>query len=211
MQVGLDKQEQHGNIVLSGFMGCGKSTIGRRLASALGMQFIDMDRYIEEQTGLKVREIFEQFGEAHFRALETETVRMLAGRSDCVVATGGGTLMRAENVEAFHAGGGTIYFLDVPLAALQERLKNDRRRPLLQVPDRRAVIERLLAERRPQYLASADVVVDAGAPTVVVVRRMCALRGVEMPKRPAAQPQNEGKAKRRRRRRKRPSQPQENS
>ena len=61
------------------------------------------------------------------------------------------------------------YYLDVPLAALQERLKNDKRRPLLQTPDRRAVIERLLNERRPKYLASADVVVDAGAPTVVVV------------------------------------------
>ena len=182
-----------GNIVLSGFMGCGKSTIGRRLAAALGMKFVDMDRYIEEKAGLKVREIFEQYGEAHFRALETETVRALAAGEDCVVATGGGTLMRPENVEAFHAGGGTIYFLDVPLAALQERLKNDKRRPLLQVPDRRAVIERLLNERRPQYLASADVVVDAGAPT----------------------PQQSGpekeKRRRKRRRRKRPAPPQENS
>ncbi len=210
MQVGTDKQARHGNIVLSGFMGCGKSTVGRRLAAALNMQFVDMDRYIEEQTGLKVREIFERYGEAHFRALETETVRTLSAGTDYVVATGGGTLMRPENVAAFHAGGGTIYFLDVPLAALQERLKNDKRRPLLQVPDRRAVIEQLLAERRPQYLASADVVVDAGVPTVVVVRRICALRGVELPKR-QAQPRGEGKTKRRRRRRKRPAQPQENS
>ena len=82
----------------------------------------------------------------------------------------------------------------MPLAALQERLKNDKRRPLLQVPDRRAVIERLLNERRPQYLASADVVVDAGAPTVVVVRRLCALRGVELPKR-TAPPQQSGPEK----------------
>ena len=195
-------------------MGSGKSTIGRRLAAALGMKFVDMDRYIEEKTGLKVREIFDRFGEAHFRALETETVRALSARADYVVATGGGTLMRPENVEAFHAGGGTVYFLDVPLAALQERLKNDRRRPLLQVPDRRAVIERLLSERRPQYLESADVVVDAGAPTVVVVRRICALRGVELPPR-AAQPQGGAPAKekrrRKRRRRRRPAQPQENA
>ena len=204
-------------------MGSGKSTIGRRLAAALGMKFVDMDRYIEEKTGLKVREIFDRFGEAHFRALETETVRALSARADYVVATGGGTLMRPENVEAFHAGGGTVYFLDVPLAALQERLKNDRRRPLLQVPDRRAVIERLLSERRPQYLESADVVVDAGAPTVVVVRRICALRGVELPKR-AAQPQGGAPAKEKRRRKRRrrrrpecrrllrrPAQPQENA
>ena len=102
----------------------------------------------------------------------------------------------------------------MPLAALQERLKNDKRRPLLQVPDRRAVIERLLNERRPQYLKSADVVVDAGAPTVVVVRRLCALRGVELPKR-TAPPQQSGpekeKRRRKRRRRKRPAPPQENA
>ena len=212
--MGTDRERLRGNIVLSGFMGSGKSTIGRRLAAALGMKFVDMDRYIEEKTGLKVREIFDRFGEAHFRALETETVRALSARADYVVATGGGTLMRPENVEAFHAGGGTVYFLDVPLAALQERLKNDRRRPLLQVPDRRAVIERLLSERRPQYLESADVVVDAGAPTVVVVRRICALRGVELPKR-AAQPLGGAPAKekrrRTRRRRRRPAQPQENA
>lgn len=93
--------------------------------------------------------------------------------------------MQPQNVEGFHQGGGTIYYLDVPLAALQERLKNDKRRPLLQTPDRRAVIERLLNERRPKYLASADVIVDAGAPTVVVVERICALRGEPIEKRSA--------------------------
>ena len=172
-------QQANGNIILSGFMGCGKSSIGRRLAALLRMEFVDMDRYIETKTGMTVAEIFAQYGEAHFRALETEAVKALAGEQHYVIATGGGTLMRAENVELFHKGGGAVYYLDVPLRALQERLKNDTRRPLLQVPDRNAVIEKLLAERTPRYLASADFVVDAGAPTVVVVRRICALRGVD--------------------------------
>ena len=172
-----------GNIVLSGFMGSGKTTVGRRLAAALDMQFVDMDLYIEKKTGMTVKEIFAEYGELHFRALETETVKELAQSNHFVIATGGGTLMQPQNVEGFHQGGGTIYYLDVPLAALQERLKNDKRRPLLQTPDRRAVIERLLNERRPKYLASADVIVDAGAPTVVVVERICALRGEIPPKR----------------------------
>ncbi|MGN0479787.1 MAG: shikimate kinase [Hominenteromicrobium sp.] len=179
----MKAEKTDGNIVLSGFMGCGKTTVGRQLASALGMKFVDMDLYIEKKTGKTVKEIFAEYGEAYFRALEAETVRELSESREYVIATGGGTLMQPQNVEAFHAGGGTIYYLDVPLAALQERLKNDRRRPLLQTPDRRAVIERLLNERRPQYLASADVVVDAGAPAVVVVQRLCALRGAEMPAR----------------------------
>ena len=139
---------------------------------------------------------------------------------DFVIATGGGTLMQPQNVEGFHQGGGTIYYLDVPLAALQERLKNDKRRPLLQTPDRRAVIERLLNERRPKYLASADVIVDAGAPTVVVVERICALRGEPIEKAKRKKPGNTSEKERpqkkrfRRRRRKKgtsPGTPQENS
>lgn len=207
MHNGMETKSTGGNIVLSGFMGCGKTTIGRRLASALGMKFVDMDLYIEKKTGMTVREIFAEYGEAHFRALETETVRELAQSADYVVATGGGTLMRQENVEGFHRGGGTIYYLDVPLAALQERLKNDKRRPLLQTPDRRAVIERLLNERRPQYLASADVIVDAGAPAIVVVERICALRGAAIPGKAAERPKKP--KRRRRRRRKRGAAPQQ--
>ena len=174
-----NKPEQRGNIVLSGFMGCGKTTVGRKLAAALDMKFIDMDLYIEKKTGKKVSEIFAEYGEAHFRALETETVLELSDARNYVIATGGGTLMRSENVEAFHKSGGEIYYLEVPLRALQERLKNDKRRPLLQTEDRNAVIERLLNERGPKYTASADYTVDAGAPAVVVVQRICALRGVE--------------------------------
>ena len=173
-----------GNIVLSGFMGCGKTTVGRRLAGALGMQFVDMDQYIEKKMGMTVSEIFSRHGEAYFRRLEADTVRELAREKHYVITTGGGTLMQPGNVEAFHAGGGEVLYLDVPLAALQERLKNDKRRPLLQTEDRRAVIERLLAERRPKYLAGADRVVDAGAPAVVVVDRICALYGVKPEKKP---------------------------
>lgn len=192
------KEPALGNIILSGFMGSGKTTVGRTLARALHMRFIDMDRYIEQKTGMTVSAIFAQYGEAHFRALETETVRELSKDKRSVIATGGGTLMRQENVEAFHAGDGRIYFLDVPLAALQERLKNDKRRPLLQVEDRNAVIEKLLAERRPKYLAGADEVVEAGAPIPVVVERICALRGAE-PDRKALIPRrtlHRGKGKR---------------
>lgn len=226
-----DKKVRSGNIVLSGFMGSGKTTVGRRLAAALDMQFVDMDLYIEAKTGMTVKEIFAEYGEPHFRALETETVKELAQSKHFVIATGGGTLMQPQNVEGFHAGGGVIYYLDVPLAALQERLKNDKRRPLLQTPDRRAVIERLLNERRPKYLQSADVIVDAGAPTIVVVERICALRGEPITKNNGKsisdnpknksenlenKPQNEQPKKKRRRRRRRrkgtsPKTPQENS
>lgn len=113
-----------GNIVLSGFMGSGKTTVGRRLAAALDMQFVDMDLYIEKKTGMTVKEIFAEYGELHFRALETETVKELAQSNHFVIATGRRHADAAAERRGFHQGGGTIYYLDVPLAALQERLKN---------------------------------------------------------------------------------------
>ena len=94
-----------GNIVLSGFMGSGKTTVGRRLAAALDMQFVDMDLYIEKKTGMTVKEIFAEYGELHFRALETETVKELAQSNHFVIATGGGCVTREENYDLLHQNG----------------------------------------------------------------------------------------------------------
>lgn len=164
-----------GNIILCGFMGCGKSSVGRRAAELMGRELCDLDRYIEEQAGLSVSEIFARFGEDGFRERETRAVREVAGTPGLIIASGGGTVLSETNVEAFHRERGLIVFLDAPLAALQERLKNDRRRPLLQVPDRRRVIEELYEKRIPLYRAAADVTVDAGAPPVTVARRVAGL------------------------------------
>ena len=164
-----------GNIILCGFMGSGKTSIGRRVAKKLGKRFCDLDQYIEKKLGRSVSQIFEQAGEAGFRREETEAVREIANRKDYILACGGGTVLFPQNVELLHRGGGTILYLDVPLAALQERLKNDRKRPLLQVPDRRAVIAELYEKRCPQYRRAADMAVDAGAPACVVAARIAKL------------------------------------
>ena len=92
---------------------------------------------------MTVSEIFAQEGEAGFRARETQAAEEVASMQGMVIASGGGTVLSPQNVEAFHRHGAKILFLDVPVAALQERLKNDKRRPLLQVPDRRRVIAEL--------------------------------------------------------------------
>lgn len=161
-----------GNIILCGFMGCGKSSVGRRAAKLLGRPFCDLDQYIEEQAGMSVSEIFAKEGEAGFRAREAQAVEEVAQKGGMVIASGGGTVLSQKNVECFHRYGGKILFLDVPVAALQERLKADKRRPLLQVPDRRRVIAELHAQRAPLYRAAADMVIDGGAPAVVVARRV---------------------------------------
>lgn len=161
-----------GNIILCGFMGCGKSSVGRSAAKLMGRQFCDLDQFIEQQAGMTVSQIFEKEGEMGFRLREAQAVALVAARQGLVVASGGGTVLYPANVECFHRFGGTIAFLDVPVAALQERLKRDKRRPLLQVPDRRRVIAELFEKRCPLYRAAADVTIDGGAPPMVVARRV---------------------------------------
>ena len=161
-----------GNIILCGFMGCGKTSVGRWLAKLMEREFCDLDQYIEAREGMTVSEIFAKYGEDGFRWRETQAVREIAEKKQQIIARGGGTVLAEKNVEAFHEKGGVIIFLDAPLAALQERLKRDKRRPLLQVPDRRQVIAMLHEKRCPLYQTAADLTVDAGAPPLTVARRV---------------------------------------
>lgn len=93
--------EQGRNIILCGFMGCGKTTVGKRVAARTGRRFVDMDEFITQQAGMSVSEIFARLGEADFPAAGTGGLRELAGERDCVIATGGGALTFPENVEAW--------------------------------------------------------------------------------------------------------------
>ncbi len=148
------------NIVLCGFMGCGKSTVGKRLAARRGMDFVDMDSYIEAEAGRTISDIFATDGEAAFRAMEHAACVTLGGKCDLVIATGGGAVLRADNVAALSQSG-TIVFLDVSEACVLERLKNDTTRPLLQREDKEAAVHALMSERAPLYAKAATVTVDA--------------------------------------------------
>lgn len=146
------------NIILCGFMGCGKSTVGKNLARKTGRRFIDMDRFIEQKAQLTVAEIFEKYGESGFRDMEHEACVELAGMHNLIVAAGGGALTFERNVEVFR-GKDKVVLLDVPLSVIRQRLSHDTRRPLLQRPDRDKVMEELYNERTPKYRAAADVII----------------------------------------------------
>ncbi len=146
------------NIVLCGFMGCGKTTVGRNLARKTGRKFVDMDAYIEHEAGMCVSEIFEEYGESGFRDREHEACLALAEMSNLVIASGGGALTFEQNVAAFR-GKDNIVLLDVPLRDIKLRLKNDTKRPLLQRPDRDRAMEELYNRRLPLYRAAADITV----------------------------------------------------
>lgn len=147
------------NIVLCGFMGCGKTTVGRNLARKAGRKFIDMDLYIEEKAGMKISEIFEKFGENHFRDLEHKACLELADAKGLVIASGGGAFTFQRNIDAFK-GKDKIVLLDVPLDTIKNRLKNDTTRPLLQRPDKEAAMQELYEKRLPVYLSAADITIN---------------------------------------------------
>jgi shikimate kinase len=138
-------------IVLVGLMGVGKTTIGRRLAARLRLGFVDTDREIERAAGMTIAEIFERFGEAHFRDGERRVIqRLLAGRRT-VMATGGGAFMN-ETTRALILQRATAVWLDADLDVLAERVsRRHGTRPLLADGNPREVLERLAAVRNPVY------------------------------------------------------------
>ncbi len=147
------------NIVLCGFMGCGKSTVGKNLARKTGRKFIDMDSYIEEKAGMTVSEIFEKHGESGFRDMEHEACKELCELSGLVIASGGGAFTFKRNSDVFK-GKDTIVLIDVPLDTIKLRLRNDKVRPLLQRPDKDKVMKELYDKRLPLYKACADISVQ---------------------------------------------------
>ena len=157
-------------ITLCGFMGCGKSSVGRLLASMLNYKFVDSDDYIVKQSGMTVPEIFEKQGEAYFRDLEHDAIVDLANGKDTIIATGGGVVTFERNTRVLRENT-YLVMIDVCLPAVKERLKNCKNRPLIAGPDRMQKIERLYNERLPIYKAAAEYIVDGnGVPSEVAKR-----------------------------------------
>jgi len=144
------------SIVLIGFMGAGKTSVGRALADTAGMELVDTDLLVEARAGRAIAEIFEADGEEAFRALESDAVQEAASAPGRVIACGGGAVLRLVNQRALREAGDVVYLRASP-HALRGRLDGDDGRPLLRDP---GAFDRLLAERAPAYEAAADVIVD---------------------------------------------------
>lgn len=146
------------NLVLIGFMGAGKSTVGAELARLLDYRLIDLDHLITERAGCPIREIFAQEGEGAFRELETATLKTLASLNRCVVATGGGIVGRSENWLAMRRLGPIVY-LEVAWTTLNRRVLGDRERPLADQEDGGTRLRNLYESRVPLY-RQADLILD---------------------------------------------------
>jgi shikimate kinase len=147
------------SIVLVGLMGCGKSSVGRRLAARLGLAFVDADSEIERAAGKTIPEIFEDYGEAHFRDREHMVISRLLGNGPQVLATGGGAYMRADTRIAIKKNGIDVW-LRAELPVLMKRVMRRENRPMLKTPDPEATMRELMEIRYPVY-AEAKVHVES--------------------------------------------------
>jgi shikimate kinase len=140
------------NIILTGFMGCGKTTVGSLLAQKLNYDFIDTDQLIEERSSMTVQEIFATKGEKAFRDMESALARELGEGEGMVVATGGGLMLNPENVTALNANGQVFCLVATP-AEILKRISSGKnnRRPLLETSDPMARIIELIQEREKSY------------------------------------------------------------
>jgi shikimate kinase len=149
------------NIVLIGFMGTGKSALGKELAAGLHFDLIDTDQLIADASQQSIPEIFSLHGEPYFRDLEANALRALAGRTELVICTGGGIIVRPENRTLLKQLGFVVW-LDAPEDTVYDRISRKRDRPLLQTENPRATISRLLRDRRPLYRDAANLVINTG-------------------------------------------------
>ena len=150
---------------LVGMPGCGKSTVGRHLARHLGLRYVDSDHEIERRLGLPIREYFASHGEPAFRDTEQEVIADLAGTQGCVLATGGGAVLRPGNRDVLRERTQVFYLRSTP-EDLHRRLRHDTHRPLLQVADPMRRLRDLYRERDPLYRKTAHFVVEAARPSV---------------------------------------------
>jgi len=160
-------------VVLIGFMGTGKSVIGRRLAAATGRRFVDTDRWVEQRAGKSVAEIFRDEGETRFRERESEVVEALAGQEGCVIATGGGMALRPDQIKKL--GGVRVALTATPAAILERTQRRRQARPLLSGEDPSEKVRNLLAERAPYY-EMADLSVDTSQMSVDETVRLIQMR-----------------------------------
>jgi len=169
------------NIFLIGPMGSGKSAVGRQLAERLDLEFVDSDAEIEARTGVDIPYIFEREGEAGFRVREREVLDLLTRRERVLVATGGGAILDAATRERLRSRGCVVY-LRTSVGQQLARTRRNRSRPLLNTPDPRETLERLMQQRSALYDETADLTVDTdgrrvGAVVEEIERRLAEERG----------------------------------
>jgi shikimate kinase len=145
------------NIVLTWFMGTGKTAVAKELSRLLNMKSVDVDAEIEAAQGMTINDIFRNFGESRFREIETEMIKKIAAKENIIISTGGGAVLKEENMHALRSSG-VIFCLSATPANILERVRGNDDRPLLKVDDPLAKITELLEFRRPFYDKAGEMI-----------------------------------------------------
>lgn len=161
------------NIYLVGMMGSGKSITAQKLAAILGMKSLDLDDLIVERTGRSIAELFEKEGEPYFRARESALLKEAVSLSSRVIATGGGTILKPENVKRMRMSGRVVY-LETSPEVVWQRVKNKKDRPLLKHPDPEARLRMIFEVRKPLYEDACHFKVTTDGLTVEAVAKKIA-------------------------------------
>ena len=164
------------NIVLTGFMGTGKTTIGKELSKMLHMKLVDIDAEIEKAQKIKINDIFRIYGEQYFRDIETDMIKRLSREENIIISTGGGAVLRDENMEALKKNG-IIFCLNASTETIMKRTARSEDRPLLKVEKPREKISEMLSCRRPFYeKAGVMIETDCRTPLEIVQEIMEIIR-----------------------------------
>lgn len=156
----IQRDNMKDNIALIGFMGSGKTTIGKLLAKTMEMKFVDIDKIIEATEKKSINDIFKEKGQIYFRDLEREIILQESSRNNCVIATGGGSILDNENVKSLQETS-FIVFLDASIECLYLRLKDNTTRPILNgAENKKQLIEELLEKRKFLYQISANFTIN---------------------------------------------------
>lgn len=146
------------NIILTGFMGTGKTAVGKELSRLLAMTLIDVDTEVEKSQKMTINEIFKEFGEQRFREIETGMIKTVSENRKVIISTGGGAVLKQENMDILR-GNGIIVCLTATPETILQRTSNNSDRPLLQVENPFKKINDLLQSRKPYY-EKADIMID---------------------------------------------------
>ena len=161
-------QKPEKNLVLIGFMGCGKSSVAAALGRHCQMEVVEMDQMIAGQQGLSIPEIFERYGEEYFRDLETQLLIDMQNRSNAVISCGGGVALRERNVTEMKKNGRVVLLTASP-ETIYERVKDSDERPILNGNKNVEFIADMMEKRREKYEAAADVVIQTDDKTILQI------------------------------------------